>query len=81
MNTLGSDLTNNVASIVTMGVFIWYLIKRDSTAQETYNKLATAIDRMGERLSDLAEALVKIDSRLSNVEENTDRRRRKNKEV
>lgn len=76
MTNIEPTLTNNVAAIVTCSVFIWYLVKRDKSAQDTYEKLANAIDRMSKRLSELADALSKIDHRLSNVEENTTKRRK-----
>lgn len=48
MNGLEQLITNNGPAVATVGIFIWYLSKRDNLNQQLYEKLGEKLDRLSE---------------------------------
>lgn len=57
-----NDLQNLAPNVAIVGIFIWYLIKKDKMSEEIFNKLSSRLDQ-------LAKAITSFEDRLRSIEQ------------
>lgn len=54
-------VANNVGAVTTVGIFIWYLIKKDKLTEEVFSKLTGRLDQLAHVIGSLEDRLHSIE--------------------
>lgn len=72
-------ITNLGGNGAIVALFIWYLAKRDTLMNAMLDKISVSMSEMGDKLEKLANAIVGLDQRIKEVEQQQTKRGRPRK--